>query len=989
MVLYFARYKSIPISAMNHATKELLEPDGEFKIASESYFALLKRYSSEGESAGCDKCNGRFFTHEVMASNMISSMLGRLTFVKKREEVSIVDPFAGDGRLVRLLLSAMVEHDCLPKKAISITLIDIDVSALASMPDRLKSILKPTGLTVFVNVVCVDAFLDTKLVDFDICITNPPWFILKPMQSIGQKKFNTDQKAEFNAAVKRYQGFIRQYFPLAGSGQGFNRNCLNLSRCGLEKALRLVKKGGVCAIVMPATLFSDQVSGDLRRALFENWNLINLFYYPAECKMFGKVDQTSVTFVVVNKRPTKRHFELRCYDKKLTFASMSCDENHFRFIQSRDYIVPVGYSETQWNILTKFQALTTLEEFPNINFVRELDETRIEERLSDSGSIRFVKGFMIDRFSGEPSNTRFIRQPDVRVPSSVSSPKIVWRDVSRESQLRRMKATILPSGYIAGNSLGALYIAPNDMASLKYILAVMNSYVFEFQAKLHLVTNHVPAGVLKKIHIPADVDHELRKQICDETTKLLCAESKDESRLECLVAKAYGLTATEFFQVINRFVVSDSTREQLSVAASKVFDVGNDRNPTSRILNQRQLKCPPNHYAAKLSDLDKLVISYVPQGGNWKNIPESVPSQRLVQIRESFRAGKGSRSTYYGRLRENAPAYTISTYFARPGNGCNIHYEQPRTLSQREAARLQSFPDYFEFKGTKGAIDDQIGNAVPPLLAYQLAKALPDKNGMFVDLFCGAGGLALGFMWAGWIPVVSNDIMLAAIETHRHNIDESAICGDITSKDVIDQIVASCKAARAANPELPLYVIGGPPCQGFSTANCNRSTDDQRNWLFKAYLNILKLIKPQGFIFENVTGILNFQKGDFFKMIVKELKTQVDDVLVMKLNAAEYGVPQRRERVIIYGSTSKNISSFHLTPKTQVLKPKEMPLFPDIDDATLPLAVSVKEAFSDLPPISDAEDGSMKPYVTPPTSNYQKLMRGVISPEQFLRKIRD
>ena len=70
-----------------------------------------------------------------------------------------------------------------------------------------------------------------------------------------------------------------------------------------------------------------------------------------------------------------------------------------------------------------------------------------------------------------------------------------------------------------------------------------------------------------------------------------------------------------------------------------------------------------NHYAAKLSDLDMQIINYVPQGGNWKNIPESVPSQRLVQIRESYKEGKGSRSTYYGRLRSDMPSYTINTYF--------------------------------------------------------------------------------------------------------------------------------------------------------------------------------------------------------------------------------------------------------------------------------------------------------------------------------------
>src|SRR5262245_43250366 len=116
-----------------------------------------------------------------------------------------------------------------------------------------------------------------------------------------------------------------------------------------------------------------------------------------------------------------------------------------------------------------------------------------------------------------------------------------------------------------------------------------------------------------------------------------------------------------------------------------------------------------NHYSAKLSDLDIMMVKNVPPGGNWKNIHNSIPSKRLEQIRIGFQNGSGSRSTYYGKLLPNKPAYTISTYFNRPGNGCFIHYakDQHRLISQREAARLQSFPDDFEFIGSKTSINKQ------------------------------------------------------------------------------------------------------------------------------------------------------------------------------------------------------------------------------------------------------------------------------------------
>lgn len=383
-----------------------------------------------------------------------------------------------------------------------------------------------------------------------------------------------------------------------------------------------------------------------------------------------------------------------------------------------------------------------------------------------------------------------------------------------------------------------------------------------------------------------------------------------------------------------------------------------------------------NHYAAKLSTLDIQIVNHVPQGGNWKNIPENIPSQRLVQIRKSYKEGKGSRSTYYGRLRSEMPAYTINTYFARPGNGCHIHYEQDRTLSQREAARLQSFPDSFSFEGSISAVNTQIGNAVPPLLAFQIARSIPFK-GLFVDLFSGAGGLALGFIWAGWKPIISNDIDAKAVATHKHNIEGIAVCGDINSDEVIDKIVQACEAARAKNPELPLFVIGGPPCQGFSTANTRRGVEDMRNWLFKAYVKVLNKINPIGFVFENVKGILNLEQGRFFDMIKSELCRCTEKIKVSLINSADFGIPQRRERVIVVGGSKDFIDDFELQKISCVPGGKD-------DHGILPHTPSVEEALSDLPKINHAEDGSSMEYTSPPLSLYQSFVREFITPEDYV-----
>ena len=382
-----------------------------------------------------------------------------------------------------------------------------------------------------------------------------------------------------------------------------------------------------------------------------------------------------------------------------------------------------------------------------------------------------------------------------------------------------------------------------------------------------------------------------------------------------------------------------------------------------------------NHYAATLSELDMKVVKCVPPGGNWKDIPETIPSQRLTQIRESYKAGKGSRSTYYGRLRPDMPSYTINTYFNRPGNGCHMHYQQDRTLSQREAARFQSFPDSFEFVGSIGAINNQIGNAVPPLLAYQIAKKLPFK-GQFVDLFCGAGGLALGFIWAGWIPIISNDIDHYAAETHKKNLHSDVLVGDINDDKIIDEIVKKALSARNTNADLPLFVIGGPPCQGFSTANTRRGAADMRNWLFKSYVQIIRSIRPNGFVFENVKGILNLEKGTFFEMIKNELKSCVPEIKVIQVNTANYGIPQRRERVIIIGGEEAWVRDFYIPEISSLPKKGQMSFLPPI--------IGTEDAIGDLPKLKPGEDGSCYDYTNAASNEYQSLMRGKIDAEQYI-----
>lgn len=394
---------------------------------------------------------------------------------------------------------------------------------------------------------------------------------------------------------------------------------------------------------------------------------------------------------------------------------------------------------------------------------------------------------------------------------------------------------------------------------------------------------------------------------------------------------------------------------------------------------ERLIIAIPNHVSARLSELDMRMVRSIPQGGNWKDIPIDIPSKRLEQIRESFRRGEGSRSTYYGRLRQDQPSYTISTYFSRPGNGCHIHYQQDRVLSQREAARLQSFPDAFHFFGSQSAVNTQIGNAVPPLLAYQIAQTL-GAPGVFVDLFSGAGGMGLGFKWAGWEPVVANDIQGTYLKTYADNVHENIVVGSISDRSTFAELVKIAKTARKSGR--PFWVLGGPPCQGFSTAGNQRSMEDARNHLAWDYVEFLRETAPDGFVFENVTGLLNMDGGAVFAAVRLAFADVMGTLHAAVLAADDYAIPQRRKRVILVGHKKANIR----WQQPQALC--ALAASGDLVDQ-LPRSVSVEEALSDLPPIGPGEDGSRLPYATPPQTSYQAFMRGFMSPAEYLRRARE
>lgn len=216
-----------------------------------------------------------------------------------------------------------------------------------------------------------------------------------------------------------------------------------------------------------------------------------------------------------------------------------------------------------------------------------------------------------------------------------------------------------------------------------------------------------------------------------------------------------------------------------------------------------------------------------------------------------------------------------------------------------------------------------------------------------IDLFSGAGGLSLGFIKDGYTVTKAVEFEESIANTYKMNHpDVDMIVDDIKN---IDQ--SGIFQSGDAN-----VIIGGPPCQGFSMAGArirNGFMDDPRNYLFKHYFNVVKAVKPEVFVMENVKGIQTMQNGQIFKEILRLFSdaTLLDGkpyhVFYRVIRAVDFGVPQKRERIIIIGTTKNDVDFESLWEKTKKQIRNEIPTFFDF--------VTVGDAISNLRDAAEAE----------------------------------
>ena len=216
-----------------------------------------------------------------------------------------------------------------------------------------------------------------------------------------------------------------------------------------------------------------------------------------------------------------------------------------------------------------------------------------------------------------------------------------------------------------------------------------------------------------------------------------------------------------------------------------------------------------------------------------------------------------------------------------------------------------------------------------------------------IDLFAGVGGLSLGFKMAGFDIVLANECDKSIATAYKYNhSDTKVIVADIRNLPIDETFASFCDSTTV--------IIGGPPCQGFSQKGQRKSIYDERNFLFRYFVNVVDYVRPRYFVMENVPTLLTTANGYFKKEIIALFGDIGYNLECAILNAEDYGVPQNRRRAVIIGKNGESV-----------------PAMPEPVD----YKVTIWDAISDLAYLDSGEGKDCDIYRTEPKSDYQQMLR--------------
>lgn len=240
----------------------------------------------------------------------------------------------------------------------------------------------------------------------------------------------------------------------------------------------------------------------------------------------------------------------------------------------------------------------------------------------------------------------------------------------------------------------------------------------------------------------------------------------------------------------------------------------------------------------------------------------------------------------------------------------------------------------------------------------QLTIRKLNKNPLtVVDLFCGAGGASHGFAIAGFNIILGIDFHKPSMESYLHNhMEASGILGDIRQVD-------AATVQKCINDTRVQVLIAGVPCQGFSLNNRKRRANDPRNFLFWEFMRFVEMLKPEILLLENVSGMKSTANGTFVREIEQQIRNvgikigKHYNVASRLLNAADYGVPQIRKRLIFLAFSGDREITWPVPRYGFFNQPHR----------------NVRDAIGDLPPLSAGH--SRNRYTRKAKTEYQKIMR--------------
>ena len=885
------------------------------------------------------KQTGSYYTDFDLTDVMMEELVNHLIKGnKKLSEYTFLEPCVGAGNFVFSYLKAVGNVGISDEDAVAILnniyVADINKNALTGYRKSLSEFA-----SLCWNIQLNDAYFETHmgsglLVDvtapkldyislesvfpqeickngFDIVVTNPPYKNLKAERG---HYSSDDEYVNDQGKYSSISKIVSKTFLYSTDG------VLNLYKLFVEEIIdRYAAEKAYVSLLIPASILSDKTCEKLRTHILTDTKLISV-------KVIGEgrgyIGAQQALCAVLLKKGEKTSF----IDVTKDFCSNSNDSASVNIKDilnehTGNAIIAVDKQEYEtFRKLRKFPVVKDLDFV--INLRGELDLTANKSRIvSEDTGYPLLRGRNIGYYqlldSGEHEYVmpKFVKETKKR--EYIERKRIICQQIANMHKERRVTFAMAPENYVLGNSCNFITVLENKYGIDIYtLLGLFNTKIINWFFKLTSSNNHINNYEIDCFPIP--VESRFLGDISALAKK--CLDIRDDEiveRIEELAEKAYGLkadkeknsmdmgdgnVASRFFADIKHIIPEITYADVMAILAEDkgITDFTNGLDQFSvKVAKGITTKCQAlykgfilNHTTFKLSELDLEMIKCVPQGGNWKDIPEETvkKSKRLERITQT-----GGRTTLYGRIDYAKPSYTITTYFSRPGNGTYVHPIHERVISVREAARFQTFLDDYYFYGNKTQLLKQVGNAVPTVLAYQIGRAIHEKTGCSksIDLFCGAGGMTVGFKAAGINSLLSNDIEESACVTLKINNPEiPVLCGDITTNEVKDAIE---KAAQKGGADI---ICGGPPCQGFSMAGF-RADDDPRNQLFREFVDIVKRVNPKVIVFENVEGLLSYHGGQTYREVhtlFGELGYNTEGRTLM---ANDYAIPQRRKRVII------------------------------------------------------------------------------------------